>query len=86
MSDHYTRIVFWSEEDNCFVAIVPDLAGLSAFGNTPEEAIKQCEDAIIAWKETCIFIGNVVPYAKSFKELEINYKNAERASVVIAPV
>jgi predicted RNase H-like HicB family nuclease len=39
---HYTYKVFWSEDDGEFVAIIPDipeLAGVSAFGDTPEAAL-----------------------------------------------
>jgi hypothetical protein len=33
--------VFWSDEDGCYVADIPDLAFCSAFGDTPEEALRQ---------------------------------------------
>ena len=33
--------IFWSDEDGCFVALIPQLPGLSAFGDTPEEALKE---------------------------------------------
>jgi predicted RNase H-like HicB family nuclease len=34
----YSIILQWSEEDECYVAVVPELPGVNAFGDTPEEA------------------------------------------------
>lgn len=39
----------WSEEDEAFLAIMPDLPGCSAFGDTPEEAAHEIYEAAIAW-------------------------------------
>ena len=41
--------VFYSEEDGCFVADVPDLRHCSAFGVTPEEALSQVQAAMKGW-------------------------------------
>lgn len=37
----YSVSVVWSDEDACFVATAPELQGLSAFGETQEEAITE---------------------------------------------
>ena len=37
MKDYHVNL-FWSDEDDCYVADVPDLFACSAFGDTPEEA------------------------------------------------
>jgi len=37
---HYPIQVFWSNEDNAYIAIAPDLAGCSAGGATEFEAIQ----------------------------------------------
>ena len=42
MSD-YDINIFWSDEDGCYVADIPDLRFCSAFGNTPEEALAEVE-------------------------------------------
>ncbi|MBK7474426.1 MAG: type II toxin-antitoxin system HicB family antitoxin [Betaproteobacteria bacterium] len=48
--DHgYPIEVFGSEEDDGFIAVVPDLAGCSAWGKTEVEAIHEAHDAIAAW-------------------------------------
>ncbi len=41
---HYTYSVFWSEEDEAYIAIVPgvpELRRISAFGDTPQEALQE---------------------------------------------
>ena len=40
MADYHIN-VFWSDEDGCYVADIPDLSYCSAFGDTPEEALKR---------------------------------------------
>jgi predicted RNase H-like HicB family nuclease len=43
---HYNINVYWSDEDNCWIADVPDLRPCSAHGDTPEQAIAHVADAI----------------------------------------
>ncbi|WP_319406134.1 toxin-antitoxin system HicB family antitoxin [uncultured Desulfosarcina sp.] len=43
--DQYSIICQWSDEDEGYIAIVPELKGLSAFGETASEAIKELEVA-----------------------------------------
>lgn len=43
--DKYSTIVQWSDEDEGYIAIVPELPGVSAFGETVEEAAKELEIA-----------------------------------------
>jgi predicted RNase H-like HicB family nuclease len=53
--DKYSSSVYWSEEDQCFIAVAPEINGLNAFGDTRAEAIEQLEIAkellLDAWKE-----------------------------------
>jgi predicted RNase H-like HicB family nuclease len=44
----YAIEIFWSEEDNCFVACVPDLENCAAWGMTYEQALAQSHLAIKA--------------------------------------
>lgn len=53
--------VFWSDEDACFVADIPDLRFCSAFGDTPEEAVREVEIAKQAWLEAARAAGDPVP-------------------------
>ena len=51
MRDYHINI-FDSEEDEGYIADIPDLRYCSAFGETPEEALREVEVAKAAWLET----------------------------------
>ncbi|MFA5161496.1 MAG: type II toxin-antitoxin system HicB family antitoxin [Elusimicrobiales bacterium] len=44
--DGYTRKVFYSSEDKCWVAVAPEIPGCSAFGDTDTDALKELDAAI----------------------------------------
>ena len=44
--------VFWSDEDQCWIADVPDLRFCSAHGEAPAQAVAELEIATAAWLET----------------------------------
>ncbi len=48
MKDYHIN-VFYSEQDECYVADIPDLKFCSAFGATPVEAVREVEKAKEAW-------------------------------------
>ena len=48
----YPATIFYSEEDGGYIAVAPDLKGCSAFGETPQEALREMETAIELWLET----------------------------------
>ena len=50
MKDYYIN-VFWSDEDDCYVANIPDLRYCSAFGDTPQDALAEVLVAKDAWLE-----------------------------------
>lgn len=53
MSDNRYHInIFYSEEDGCYVADIPDLRYCSAFGDTPEEALHEVLIAQELWLES----------------------------------
>lgn len=60
-AQRYPAHVFYSEEDEGFIAIAPDLPGCSAFGDTQEEAVGELRDAIVAWQMAARHAGNPVP-------------------------
>ena len=60
-ADRYPAQVFWSEEDEGFIAIAPDLPGCSAFGENQSEALAELQHAIAGWKEAAVNAGNPVP-------------------------
>lgn len=46
--------VFWSDEDESWIAAAPDLAGCSAHDRTPAEAAAEAQEAIALWLETAL--------------------------------
>ncbi len=52
MRDYHIN-VFYSSEDRGYIADIPDLKSCSAFGETPEEALRQVQVAKRVWLETC---------------------------------
>jgi len=60
MKDYHIN-VFYSEEDECYVADIPDLRFCSAFGSTPEEAVHEVEIAKAAWIESARASGQPIP-------------------------
>ena len=63
----YETIIYWSNEDECFVAEVPELSGCMAHGNTDEEAIYNVKQAIDLWIETAKEFGDPIPEPKGKK-------------------
>ena len=57
----YPINVFWSDEDEAWVADVPDLTYCSALGDTPHEAVAEVETAMAAWLEAAKTSGRPVP-------------------------
>ena len=57
----YTIEIFYSEEDEGFIAIVPELPGCSAFGETEERALQEVKVAMRLWLETANDLGRVIP-------------------------
>jgi predicted RNase H-like HicB family nuclease len=53
--------VFWSDEDGCYVADIPDLASCSALGATPQEAVEEVMLAKEAWLEAAVEAGKLIP-------------------------
>lgn len=60
----YTIVVFYSEEDGGYIADIPDLEVCSAFGQTPEEAMKEVQIAKKLWLESAQEHGDPIPEPK----------------------
>lgn len=61
MTSKYSVEFFWSDEDEAFIAVVPDLPGCSAFGETRAEAASEVENAIASWIAAATAAGNPIP-------------------------
>jgi predicted RNase H-like HicB family nuclease len=64
MDAKYEIIIFWSHEDNAFVAEVPELPGCMAEGESYHEALVNAEQVIREWVETAQALGRPVPQPK----------------------
>src|SRR3546814_2101944 len=58
---HYHINLFWSDEDDCWIADVPDLKYCSAHGATAEEAAREIEIAMRLWLEVSAERGEEPP-------------------------
>jgi predicted RNase H-like HicB family nuclease len=60
MNDYYINL-FYSDEDEGYIADVPDLRYCSAFGRTPEEALREVAIAKELWSEVAREDGKPIP-------------------------
>ncbi len=65
MDSRYEIIIFWSDEDGCFVAEVPELPGCMAHGETHEDALRNAKEAMALWIDTAKQAGRPVPAPKT---------------------
>jgi predicted RNase H-like HicB family nuclease len=61
----YEIIIYWSEEDEVFVAEVPELKGCMAHGKTQSDAVININEAIELWIETAEEFGDEIPTPKT---------------------
>ena len=57
----YEVIIYWSENDQAFIAEVPELPGCAADGKTYREALHNVEGIIVEWIETARDLGRPIP-------------------------
>ncbi len=57
-------IIYWSDDDQTFIAEVPELPGCMADGKTYQEAIANAEVVMQEWIETAKELGRAVPEPK----------------------
>lgn len=57
----YEVVIYWSEEDQTFVAEAPELSGCASRGSTQEAALAGLKEAIRLWVETAKELGHPVP-------------------------
>jgi predicted RNase H-like HicB family nuclease len=60
----YEIVLYWSSDDNTFVAEVPELPGCMAHGATQEDALREINTAIQLWLETAVEDGTPIPKPK----------------------
>jgi predicted RNase H-like HicB family nuclease len=57
----YEIVLYWSVNDDAFIAEVPELAGCAADGATRQEALANVEVVIAEWLETARELGRSIP-------------------------
>ncbi|MEG3894895.1 MULTISPECIES: type II toxin-antitoxin system HicB family antitoxin [unclassified Microcoleus] len=61
----YEIILYWSQEDQAFIAEVPELPGCAADGETYQEALQNIEIIMQEWIETAQELGRYIPQPKA---------------------
>ena len=67
--ERYTVTIFWSEEDQAYIAVADELKGCSAWGETREEALQEVKIAIKLWLQVARKHGVPIPEAKKCKDV-----------------
>lgn len=65
--DRYEIIIFWSGEDEAFIAEVPELPGCMAHGATQEDALANAKQAMQLWIDTAREFGDPIPEPKGHR-------------------
>lgn len=73
----YSMRVFWSEHDEGYIAVCPELGGVSAFGHTPEDAVRELKTVTALVIEDMQAEGEPLPEAY----LEPNYSGQFRVRI-----
>lgn len=60
----YETIIYWSDEDQSFIADVPELPGCMAHGVSPNEALANAQEAMQLWLDTAREFGDPIPEPK----------------------
>lgn len=60
----YEAIIYWSPDDEAFIAEIPELPGCAADGRTPQEALDRVQVVAQEWIETARALGRPVPEPK----------------------
>ena len=64
MNSRYELVIYWSQDDDCFVVEVPELPGCMSDGKTYQEAVSNAEAVIAEWIETARTFGRSIPEPK----------------------
>lgn len=63
---HYSMVIQWSDDDDAYIVLVPELPGCITHGATYEEAVRQGQDAIESWIEANRAWGKPIPAPRVF--------------------
>jgi predicted RNase H-like HicB family nuclease len=57
----YAMLIYWSDEDQLYLGVAPDLRGCMTHGHTPAEALANLEEAIEGWLASAEKHGDPIP-------------------------
>jgi predicted RNase H-like HicB family nuclease len=69
VNDRYPRysiVIEWSDEDQAFIATVPELPGCVTHGDTYEEALQQGQDAMESWIDSARAHDDPIPVPRVY--------------------
>lgn len=66
MFENYQIFIWWSDEDDCYVADIPELEGCMAHGYTPQEAEQEMKIAAKMWLDTARKYGDEIPKPRKY--------------------
>ena len=64
MIHKYETIIYWSDDDQAFIAEVPELPGCITHGASPDEALSNAKEATQLWLDTAREFGDPIPEPK----------------------
>ncbi len=64
MTSKYEIILYWSQEDEAYIAEIPELPGCMADGKTYQDALKNANIVISEWIDTAIELNRPIPEPK----------------------
>jgi predicted RNase H-like HicB family nuclease len=67
MTNSYAITIYWSEEDQSFIAEAPELPGCAADGASRQEALANLEVVIQEWIETAQELNRSIPQPKGYR-------------------
>jgi len=60
----YEILIYWSADDETFIAEIPELAGCMADGPTPADALANVQLTAQEWMDTAAELGRRIPEPK----------------------
>lgn len=64
---NYEIVIYWSDEDEVFIAEVPELPGCCAHGASHEAALASAKEAMQLWIDTAREFGDPIPAPKGHR-------------------
>ncbi|MCG2811860.1 MAG: type II toxin-antitoxin system HicB family antitoxin [Candidatus Aminicenantes bacterium] len=82
----YAIEIFYSAEDKGYIAVVPELPGCSAFGESEEESLEQVKTAMGLWLETARKERRKIPKPQSKEILRILCEKIEKGQRISSSI